>query len=178
MCALLGADVEKATALAEAAAQGEVCEVANDNDPGQVVLSGHLAAIDRAVELAKEFGCKRAIKLPVSAPFHCSLMQPAAERMERALADTPPGAFLLPLYANVTAAAVTDAELEQALLVQQITGRVRWRESIAAMHEAGIMHFVELGGKVVGPMVKKIAPDAEVTSVVSMEDIEALAKVL
>ena len=178
MCALLGADVEKATALAEAAAQGEVCEVANDNDPGQVVLSGHLAAIDRAVELAKEFGCKRAIKLPVSAPFHCSLMQPAADAMERALSETPPGAFLLPLYANVTAAAVTDAELEQALLVQQITGRVRWRESIAAMHEAGIMHFVELGGKVVGPMVKKIAPDAEVTSVVSMEDIEALAKVL
>jgi len=178
MCALLGADLEKATALAEAAAQGEVCEVANDNDPGQVVLSGHLAAIDRAVELAKEFGCKRAIKLPVSAPFHCSLMQPAADAMERALSETPPGTFLLPLYANVTAAAVTDAEIEQALLVQQITGRVRWRESIAAMHEAGITHFVELGGKVVGPMVKKIAPDAEVTSVVSMEDIESFAKLL
>jgi len=178
MCALLGADLEKATALAEAAAEGEVCEVANDNDPGQVVLSGHLGAIDRAVELAKEFGCKRAIKLPVSAPFHCTLMQPAADAMERALAETPPGAFLLPLYANVTAAAVTDAEIEQALLVQQITGRVRWRESIAAMHEAGITHFVELGGKVVGPMVKKIAPEAEVTSVVSMEDIEALAKFL
>lgn len=185
MCALLGADLEKATALAEAAAQGplpggqkEVCEVANDNDPGQVVLSGHLAAIDRAVELAKEFGCKRAIKLPVSAPFHCSLMRPAADAMERALAETPPGAFLLPVWANVTAAAVTDAEVEQALLVQQITGRVRWRESIAAMYEAGITHFVELGGKVVGPMVKKIAPEADVTSVVSMEDIEALAKAL
>jgi len=178
MCALLGADLEKATALAAAAAEGEVCEVANDNDPGQVVLSGHLAAIERAVELAKEFGCKRAIKLPVSAPFHCSLMQPAAEAMARALAQTPPGAFLLPLYANVTASAVTDPADELALLVQQITGRVRWRESIAAMEAAGITHFVELGGKVVGPMVKKIAPDAEVTSVVSMEDIEALAKLM
>lgn len=178
MCALLGADVEKATALAEAAAEGEVCEVANDNDPGQVVLSGHLAAIDRAVELAKEFGCKRAIKLPVSAPFHCSLMQPAAESMARALAETPPGAFLLPVWANVTAAPVTDPADELALLVQQITGRVRWRESIAAMFDSGITHFVELGGKVVGPMVKKIAPEAEVTSVVSMEDIEALAKAI
>ncbi len=176
MCALLGADVEKATALAEAVAEGEICEVANDNDPGQVVLSGHLAAIDRAVELAKEYGCKRAIKLPVSAPFHCSLMQPAADAMAEALGRTPPGAFLLPLYANVTAAAVTDPAEELALLVAQITGRVRWRESIAAMHAAGITHFVELGGKVVGPMVKKIAPDSAVTSVVSMADIEALAK--
>ena len=176
MCALLGADLEKATALAEAAAQGEVCEVANDNDPGQVVLSGHLAAIDRAVELAKDHGCKRAIKLPVSAPFHCSLMQPAADAMAQALAATPLSPYLLPLWANVTAAAVTDPGEEQALLVQQITGRVRWRESIAAMHASGITHFVELGGKVVGPMVKKIVPDAEVTSVVGMDDIEALAK--
>lgn len=178
MCALLGADLEKATALAEAAAQGDVCEVANDNDPAQVVLSGHLAAIERAVELAKEHGCKRAIKLPVSAPFHCSLMQPAADAMAEALGRTPPGAFLLPVWANVTAAAVTDPAEELALLVQQITGRVRWRETIAAMHAGGINHFVELGGKVVGPMVKKIAPDAEVTSVVGMADIEALAKAL
>ncbi|RIV88583.1 [acyl-carrier-protein] S-malonyltransferase [Aurantiacibacter xanthus] len=176
MCALLGADIEKATALAEAAAQGDVCEVANDNDPGQVVLSGHLAAIDRAVELAKEYGCKRAIKLPVSAPFHCSLMGPAAEKMAEALAATPPQAFRLPLYANVTAAPVTDAGEELDLLVQQITGRVRWRESVGAMADAGITHFVELGGKVLGPMIKKIAPDARVTSVVGMDDIEALAK--
>ena len=176
MCALLGADIEKAAALAEAAAQGDVCEVANDNDPGQVVLSGHLAAIDRAVELAKEYGCKRAIKLPVSAPFHCSLMGPAAEKMAEALAATPPQAFRLPLYANVTAAPVTDAGTELDLLVQQITGRVRWRESVAAMADAGITHFVELGGKVLSPMIKKIAPDATTTSVVTMDDIEALAK--
>ncbi|MEN7536086.1 ACP S-malonyltransferase [Aurantiacibacter flavus] len=176
MCALLGADIEKATALTEAAAQGEVCEVANDNDPTQVVLSGHLSAIDRAVELAKEYGCKRAIKLPVSAPFHCSLMGPAAEKMAEALAATPPQAFRLPLYSNVTAAPVTDAGEELDLLVQQITGRVRWRESVGAMADTGVDRFVELGGKVLGPMIKKIAPDARVTSVVGMDDIEALAK--
>ena len=176
MCALLGADLEKAQALADAAAGDDVCEVANDNDPTQVVLSGHLQAIDRAVELAKEHGIKRAIKLPVSAPFHCSLMQPAAQRMQIALGDTPLQAFRLPVYANVTAAPVTDPAEEQRLLVEQITGRVRWRESVAAMHDAGITHFVELGGKVLGPMVKKIAPDATVTSVVGMDDIEALAK--
>ncbi|WP_120078369.1 ACP S-malonyltransferase [Aurantiacibacter odishensis] len=176
MCALLGADLEKAQALAEAAAEGQVCEVANDNDPTQVVLSGHMQAIDRAVELAKEHGIKRAVKLPVSAPFHCSLMQPAAQRMQFALNDTPPNAFRLPLYANVTAAEVTDAATEKDLLVQQITGRVRWRESVLAMEAAGVTHFIELGGKVLGPMIRKIAPDATVTSVVSMEDIEALAK--
>lgn len=176
MCALLGADLEKAQALAEAAADGQVCEVANDNDPTQVVLSGHMQAIDRAVELAKEHGIKRAVKLPVSAPFHCSLMQPAAQRMQFALNDTPPNAFRLPLYANVTAAEVTDAATEKDLLVQQITGRVRWRESVLAMEAAGVTHFIELGGKVLGPMIRKIAPDATVTSVVGMEDIEALAK--
>ena len=176
MCALLGADLEKAQALAEAAAQGQVCEVANDNDPGQVVLSGHAEAIDRAVEMAKEYGCKRAVKLPVSAPFHCSLMGPAAQRMDVALNNTPPQAFRLPLYANVTAAEVTDPATERDLLVQQITGRVRWRESVLAMEAAGVTHFIELGGKVLGPMIKKIAPDATITSVVSMEDIDTLAK--
>lgn len=176
MCALLGADVEMAQGLADAAGQGEICEVANDNDPGQVVLSGHVGAIDRAVELAKEHGAKRAIKLPVSAPFHCSLMGPAAEAMDAALSATPPSAFLLPLYANVTAAAVTDPVAERDLLVQQITGRVRWRESVLAMEAAGVTHFVELGGKVLGPMIRKIAPDTVQTSVVSMADIEALAK--
>jgi [acyl-carrier-protein] S-malonyltransferase len=176
MCALLGADLEKAQALADAAAQGQVCEVANDNDPTQVVLSGHMEAIDRAVELAKEHGIKRAIKLPVSAPFHCSLMAPAAQRMDVALNNTPPHAFRLPLYANVTAAEVTDPATERDLLVQQITGRVRWRESVLAMQAAGVTHFVELGGKVLGPMIRKIAPDVTATSVVTMEDIEALAK--
>ena len=176
MCALLGADLEKAQALAEAAAEGQVCEVANDNDPTQVVLSGHAEAIDRAVELAKDHGIKRAVKLPVSAPFHCSLMQPAAQRMQFALKDTPPNAFRLPLYSNVTAAEVTDAATEKDLLVEQITGRVRWRESVLAMQDAGVTHFIELGGKVLGPMIRKIAPDATVTSVTTMEDIETLAK--
>jgi [acyl-carrier-protein] S-malonyltransferase len=176
MCALLGADLEMALKLADAAAQGEVCEVANDNDPGQVVLSGHAGAIGRAMEMAKEFGAKRAVPLPVSAPFHCSLMQPAADAMEAALAERPPGALRLPLYANVTAAPVTDPDVEQALLVQQVTGRVRWRESVLAIADAGVTHFVELGGKVLGPMVKKTVPDAQTTSVVSMDDIEALAK--
>jgi len=176
MCALLGADLDRALKLAEAAAEGEVCEVANDNDPTQVVLSGHAGAIERAVEQAKEFGAKRAVLLPVSAPFHCSLMQPAAEAMEAALAETPPGAMRLPLYANITAGLVTDPAVEQALLVKQVTGRVRWRESVLAMAEAGVTHFVELGGKVLAPMIRKTAPDAQATSVVSMADIEALAK--
>ncbi len=175
MCALLGADLEKAQGLADAAAQGQVCEVANDNDPGQVVLSGHAEAIDRAIEMAKEHGCKRAIKLPVSAPFHCSLMQPAALRMKDALDATPPQPFRLPVYANVTAAPVSDPATQKGLLVEQITGRVRWRESVLAMQDAGISHFVELGGKVLGPMIRKIAPDVTATSVISMDDIEALA---
>ncbi|MDZ4271037.1 MAG: ACP S-malonyltransferase, partial [Erythrobacter sp.] len=139
MAALLGADIDQAKALAEAAAQGphaggaiSVCEVANDNDPSQVVISGHTAAIERAVALVKEFGIKRGILLPVSAPFHCALMQPAAERMAEALAQTPPAAFTLPLYANVTAARVTDPEVERGLLIEQVTGRVRWRESVLA----------------------------------------------
>jgi [acyl-carrier-protein] S-malonyltransferase len=176
MCALLGADIDKATALAEAAAEGEVCEIANDNDPGQVVLSGHRGAIERAVALAKDHGIKRGVLLPVSAPFHCSLMQSAAEAMEEALGRTQPRAFRLPLYANVTAAAVTDPAEARRLLVEQVTGRVRWRESVLAMKEAGVDHFVELGGKVLGPMIGRTVDDVTVTSVVTMADIEALAK--
>ena len=176
MCALLGADIDKATALAEAAAEGEVCEVANDNDPGQVVLSGHKGAIERAVALAKDHGIKRGVLLPVSAPFHCSLMQPAAEAMDEALGLTPPNAFHLPLYANVTAAEVTDPAEERRLLVEQVTGRVRWRESVLAMKAAGVEHFVELGGKVLGPMVGRAVDEVTVTSVVTMADLEALAK--
>ena len=176
MCALLGADIDKATALAEAAAEGEVCEVANDNDPGQVVLSGHMGAIERAVALAKDHGIKRGVLLPVSAPFHCSLMQPAAEAMDEALGVTPPNAFHLPLYANVTAAEVTDPAEERRLLVEQVTGRVRWRESVLAMKVAGVEHFVELGGKVLGPMVGRAVDEVTVTSVVTMADLDALAK--
>ncbi|MGB3738796.1 MAG: ACP S-malonyltransferase [Pontixanthobacter sp.] len=178
MCALLGADIDKAKALADAAAQGEVCEIANDNDPGQVVLSGHAGAIERAIGMAKEHGIKRGIPLPVSAPFHCSLMQPAADAMADALEATPPGTMALPLYANVTAALVDDPEEEQRLLVEQVTGRVRWRESVLAMRTAGVEDFVELGGKVLGPMIGRTDRDAQTASVITMTDIEALAKEL
>jgi [acyl-carrier-protein] S-malonyltransferase len=178
MCALLGADIEKATELAKAAADGQVCEVANDNDPGQVVLSGSKPAIERAVGLAKEYGIKRGVILPVSAPFHCSLMQPAAEAMAEALGKTPPAAFRLPLYANVTASPVSDPAEEQRLLVEQVTGRVRWRESVLAMQAAGVEHFVEVGGKVLGPMIGRTADGVHTTSVVTMADIEALIKEL
>ena len=160
MAVLLGADIDQARALAEAAAQGEVCEVANDNDPSQVVLSGHTAAIERAVALAKEHGIKRAMILNVSAPFHSSLMAPAAQRMAQALGETAPGAMALPLYANVTAAAVTDPDDVSALLVEQVTGRVRWRESVLAMRADGVDSFVVLGGMVVGPMVSRTCRDA------------------
>ncbi|WP_288484029.1 ACP S-malonyltransferase [uncultured Novosphingobium sp.] len=178
MAALLGADIVKATALAEAAAEGQVCSVANDNDPGQVVLSGHREAVERAIALVKEHGIKRGVSLPVSAPFHCALMAPAADAMAEALAATPPGALRLPLFANVTAAMTSDPAEVQRLLVEQVTGRVRWRESAIAMHEAGVQHFIELGGKVVGPMIKRSAGDVEITSVVTMEEIEALAKAI
>lgn len=174
MCALLGADIEKAQALADAAAEGEVCTVANDNDPGQVVLSGHKPAIERAIALVKDFGIKRGMALPVSAPFHCPLMQPAADAMAEALAKTPPGSLRVALFANVTAAVVTDPAEVQRLLVEQVTGRVRWRESAIAMKAAGVERFVELGGKVLGPMINRSAEDVTVTSVVGMADIEAL----
>ena len=176
MCALLGADLEKATALTEAAGEGEVCEVANDNDPGQVVLSGHRGAIERAVALSKDHGIKRGVLLPVSAPFHCSLMQPAADAMDEALGRIPPGPMRLPLYANATAALVGDPQTERELLVHQVTGRVRWRESVIAMKHAGIARYVELGGKVLCPMIGRTVEDVRVTSVVTMADIEALAK--
>lgn len=178
MCALLGADVGKAQALAEAAAEGQVCTVANDNDPTQVVLSGHRAAIERAIALVKDHGIKRGILLPVSAPFHCPLMQPAADAMAEALGKTPVQALRLPVYANVTAALVSDPEEEQRLLVEQVCGRVRWRESVIAMKAAGVEYFVELGGKVLGPMIGRSVEDVTVTSVVTMADIEALAKEL
>lgn len=176
MAALLGASVEIARAVAEAAAQGEVCVVANDNDPSQVVISGHRGAVERALEIAKEKGAKRALLLPVSAPFHSPLMEPAAREMEQALAGVGIDEPALPLYANVTAAPVEEPDEIRRLLVEQVTGMVRWRESVAAMAEAGVDHFVEFGGKVLGPMVKRIAPDSKVTSVVTMDDIDALVK--
>ncbi len=178
MAVLLGADLAKARAIAEAAAEGETCTVANDNDPSQVVLSGHRGAIERAVAIAKDMGAKRAMLLQVSAPFHCPLMQPAADAMEKALAEARVDAPLVPLFANVTAAAVADADTIRRLLVEQVTGMVRWRESVLAMHAAGVDQFVEFGGKVLTPMVKRIAPDAAGTSIVTMDDVEALVKVL
>lgn len=179
MAALLGADIEKAESLAAAAAEGETCTVANDNDPSQVVISGHKGAIDRAIALAKDHGIKRGILLPVSAPFHCPLMQPAADDMQSALATTTIHAPLVPLFANVTAAPVSDPDTISAQLVQQVTGRVRWRESAIAMADSGVTHFVEFGGKVLSPMVKRSAgEDIATSSVISMDDIEALLKAI
>ena len=176
MAALLGADLELAEKIAAAAAQGEVCTVANDNDPSQVVISGHKTAIDRAIEMAKDMGAKRAVPLPVSAPFHCPLMQPAADAMQDALSYVVLETPAVGLFANVTAQPTSDADQIRNQLVEQVTGMVRWRESVANMFDAGVHEFVEIGGKVLGPMVKRIAPDAKVTSVVTIEDIEALAK--
>ena len=178
MAALLGLDFAAAKQIAADAAEGEVCEAANDNAPGQVVISGSKAAVERAVELAKVRGGKRAMLLPVSAPFHCSLMEPAARVMEQALAAADLRAPLVPVYANVTAAPVADPAAIRALLVEQVTGTVRWRESVEAMFAAGVTEFVEFGGKVLGPMIKRIAPDASTTSIVTMDDIEALTKTL
>ncbi len=186
MAALLGTDLEKAQLIAGAAVDsilaeggGElVCTVANDNDPSQVVISGHRLAIEKAIALAKDLGAKRAVLLPVSAPFHCPLMQPAAEAMEAALLDADLRAPLVPVFANVDAVAVANPGAIRHLLVQQVTGMVRWRESVLAMHAAGVGHFVEFGGKVLAPMVKRTAPDAETTSVITMDDIEALIKLL
>ena len=176
MAALLGADLALAQKIADAAAQGEVCSVANDNDPSQVVISGHKGAIDRAIEIAKGMGAKRAVPLPVSAPFHCPLMQPAAEAMRDALSYALVEPPAVPIFANVTAQPETDPDTIRNQLVEQITGMGRWRESVANMADTGVEEFVELGGKVLGGMVKRIAPDAKVTSVVTIEDVEALAK--
>jgi [acyl-carrier-protein] S-malonyltransferase len=178
MAALLGADLAIAQAVCEAAAEGEVCTVANDNDPSQVVISGHRGAIERALEIAKEKGAKRAILLPVSAPFHCPLMKPAAEAMLKALSGVAMEPPAVSLYANVTAAPVDSPDTIRELLVEQVTGMVRWRESVTNMAAAGVTHFVEFGGKVLGPMVKRIAPEVEVTSVVTPEDIDALVGAL
>jgi [acyl-carrier-protein] S-malonyltransferase len=176
MAALLGAYLALAKKIADAAAEGQVCTVANDNDPSQVVISGAKGAIDRAVQIAKDMGAKRAVPLPVSAPFHCPLMQPAAEAMADALSYVVVAPPAVPLFANVTAEPTSDPDTIRNQLVEQVTGMVRWRESVANMADAGVEEFVEIGGKVLGPMVKRIVPDAKVTSVVSIEDIEAVAK--
>ena len=176
MAALIGPTVEDARAICEEAAEGEILSVANINAPGQIVIAGTKAAIDRAIVVAKAHGVRRALPLPVSAPFHCPLMQPAAEAMRDALAYVVLEAPVVPVFANVTAQPETDPDTIRNQLVEQVTGMVRWRESVANMFDAGVHDFVEIGGKVLGPMVKRIAPDATVTSVATIEDVEAVAK--
>jgi len=172
MAALLGADLELARAIAADAAQGEVCEAANDNGGGQVVLSGSKAAVERAIALSAERGVKRAMLLPVSAPFHCALMQPAAEAMRAALADVSMQAPVVPVMANVGAAPLSDPDAIRASLVAQVTGTVRWRECVLAMTESGVDRFVEAGsGKVLAGLGKRIAAAATTISIGTAEDI-------
>ncbi|NNJ75777.1 MAG: ACP S-malonyltransferase, partial [Anderseniella sp.] len=177
MAALLGLDFEAAMKVAEEAAQGDVCQAANDNAPGQVVVSGSKAAVERAVDIAKAHGARRAMLLPVSAPFHCALMQPAADVMAAALADVDMSAPAVPLVANVVASAVSDAGQIRDNLVAQVTGTVRWRESVAWMIDNGVTGFVEVGaGKVLTGMAKRMAPDATCMATMSVADIEAVAQ--
>ena len=171
--AALGVDWDDAVAVAAEAAQGEVCAAANDNAPGQVVISGHRGAVERAIEILKGRGVRRAMLLPVSAPFHCALMRPAALAMQKALDDADMASPVCPVFANVTAAPVSNTAEIKRLLVAQVTGVVRWRETVAAMMAAGVTHFVEIGGKVLTGMVRKIAPEAQATSLVSIDDIAA-----
>ena len=174
MAALLGLDLAAVREVAEAASDGEVCAAANDNDPGQVVVSGHKAAVERAVDLAKERGAKRAVLLPVSAPFHCSLMAPAAEKMAQALADVEVSAPAVPLVANVLASEVRDADDIRGLLVQQVTHSVRWRESVAWMAEQGVNEMWEIGaGKALSGMVRRINRDVKTKAISTPEDVVA-----
>ena len=179
MAALLGLDFEAAAEVAKDAAQGEVCQAANDNAPGQVVVSGHVAAVERAVEIAKARGARRAVLLPVSAPFHCSLMGPAAEAMSEALNNADIKAPVVPLVANVLAAPITDPVDIRDRLVEQVTGTVRWRESISWLAGEGVDTFVEVGtGKVLTGMVKRIAKEASGMAVNSLDDIDAVIEKL
>ncbi|MGQ3672307.1 ACP S-malonyltransferase [Xanthobacter sp. TB0136] len=174
MAALLGLDYDQAVAVAAEASQGEVCEAANDNAPGQVVVSGSRAAVERAIEIAKEKGAMKAILLPVSAPFHCRLMTPAANAMARALAEIEVKAPVVPLVANVRAAPVTDAAEITRLLVEQVTDTVRWRESLIYMSAAGVNRFVEVGaGKVLSGLVRRIDRKLGVANVGTAEDVAA-----
>ena len=174
MAALLGLDFETVQAVAREAALGEVCQAANDNDPSQVVVSGHKAAVERAVDLAKERGAKRAVLLPVSAPFHCALMQPAADVMAEALGAVEIKAPVVPLIANVSAAPVSDPDEIRALLVTQVTGLVRWRESVMAMDAAGVSEIWEIGaGKALSGMVRRINRDIICGALGTPEDVTA-----
>jgi len=179
MAALLGAELEQAQGIAADAAQGQVCAVANDNASGQVVISGDADAIDRAIALAAERGLKRSVRLPVSAPFHCPLMQPAADAMAAALETVTINAPAVPLVANVTASAVSDPSEIRRLLVEQVTGMVRWRESVLTMKAQGVDSLVELGaGKVLAGLVKRIDKEVAAVSVHTPADVEAFLKTL
>ena len=179
MAALLGTELEAVRAICAAAAEGEVVEPANDNGGGQVVISGHRGAVERAVEAAKARGIKRAMLLPVSAPFHCALMAPAADVMADALGNAALAPPAVPLIANVTAAKATDPAAIRALLVQQVTGTVRWRESMVAAMELGVDSFVELGaGKVLTGLLRRIAPDARAAAAATPAEIEAVLRAL
>ncbi|KAA0583311.1 ACP S-malonyltransferase [Azospirillum sp. B21] len=179
MAALLGADLDQAQAIAADAAQGEVCSIANDNSVGQVVISGSADAIDRAIVLAAERGLKRSVRLPVSAPFHCSLMQPAADAMAEALANVTISAPVVPVIANVTASAVSDPNAIRRLLVEQVTGMVRWRECVLSMKEQGVERLVEVGsGKVLAGLTKRIDKDLAAVSVGTPADVESFLKTL
>ncbi|SPH17609.1 Malonyl CoA-acyl carrier protein transacylase [Defluviimonas aquaemixtae] len=174
MAALLGLDFHTATAVAKEAAKGEICQAANDNDPGQVVVSGHRGAVERAVEIAKSKGAKRALLLPVSAPFHCALMGPAAAAMADALSHVHIEEPAVPLVANVTAHDVTDPATIRSLLVEQVTGSVRWRESVEFMVSKGVTEFWEVGaGKALSGMIRRIAKEAETRAVGNPEDVQA-----
>ncbi|TCR62683.1 ACP S-malonyltransferase [Bosea sp. BK604] len=174
MAALLGVELDKARELAAEAAQGQVCEAANDNGGGQVVLSGAKAAIERAIALAPERGIKRALSLPVSAPFHCALMQPAADAMRDALAKVEVRAPVVPVMANVGAAPLSDPDAIRASLVAQVTGTVRWRECVLALADAGVTRFIEVGsGKVLAGLVKRIAAGASAISIGTADDIKS-----
>jgi [acyl-carrier-protein] S-malonyltransferase len=179
MAALLGVGKEVAEKLAAAAAEGEVCQLANDNEPAQAVISGAKSAIDRAAQLAKAHGVRRFVPLNVSAPFHCALMQPAAEAMAAALAKTHVGRPAVPLIANVTAAPISDPDEIKARLVQQVTGTVRWRESVAAMAQEGVTDIVEVGsGKVLAGLAKRIVPSLNAVSVGTSQEIDAALALL
>ena len=179
MAAVLGLDITAVEALAADAAEGEVCEVANENDPAQTVVSGHKGAIERVVALAKERGAKRALPLPVSAPFHCALMQPAAEAMAAALQGVAIATPSVPVVANVRAEAVSDPDTIRSLLVEQVAGRVRWRSSVEWMAGHGVSAFWELGaGKALSGMIRRIAKDAETRAVGSASDVPEAAAAL
>ena len=179
MAALLGLDFATAQKVAEEASQGDVCQAANDNAPGQVVVSGAKAAVERAVDIARQHGAKRAMLLPVSAPFHCALMQPAAQVMAEALAAVDMTDPVVPLVANVEAAPVSDAATIRDNLVKQVTGTVRWRESVEWLAGNGAKTIVELGtGKVLTGMARRMAPDADCMATATVADLEGVAAAL